>query len=122
MKKEIFNAVYFLVASSIGEVTVVALGPLTNLALAFKMDPSIVTHIGEIFVMGGNMQGNGNCVLGAEYNFMADAEAAYIVVHNVQCPMYIATWELCSTHSKMIDLVSSYFLSIYFSSESFREK
>ena len=78
-----------------------ALGPLTNLALAFKTDPEIPPMIKEMFIMGGNMDGVGNNTMGAEYNFTADADAAYIVLDMVKCPLFMATWELCATYSRI---------------------
>ena len=89
----------------------VALGPLTNLALAFKIDPSIAPKIKEIFIMGGNMEGLGNASMGAEFNFYSDAEAAYIVLQAVKCPTYIATWELCLLKSRL-EMVSLIFLCL----------
>ena len=55
----------------------------------------------EIFIMGGNMEGVGNCSLGAEFNFFADSEAAFIVLQSVKCPTYLATWELCLSKSRV---------------------
>jgi hypothetical protein len=40
-----------------GEVTLLCLGPLTNIALAIRMDPNFCTNVKEIFIMGGNMEG-----------------------------------------------------------------
>ena len=37
-----------------GEVSLITLGPLTNIALAFKMDPNLPSMLKEIFMMGGN--------------------------------------------------------------------
>jgi len=44
----------------IGQVTVVALGPLTNLALAINLDPTFLTSIKELWLMGGNISGKAN--------------------------------------------------------------
>ena len=84
-----------LVRENPGEVTLVTLGPLTNLALTFKTDPTIPALFRSIFIMGGNFEGMGNSTIGAEFNFVADAEAANIVLKNTRCPTYVATWELC---------------------------
>jgi inosine-uridine nucleoside N-ribohydrolase len=40
-----------------GAVTLLCLGPLTNVALAIRMDPRFCTNVKEIFIMGGNMEG-----------------------------------------------------------------
>ena len=51
-----------------GQVTVVALGPLTNLALAVELDPSFATKIGQIVILGGAYSVNGNVNPAAEAN------------------------------------------------------
>jgi inosine-uridine nucleoside N-ribohydrolase len=40
-----------------GAVTLLCLGPLTNVALAIRMDPNFCTNVKEIFIMGGNIEG-----------------------------------------------------------------
>lgn len=67
-----------LVTGSPGEITLVAIAPLTNLALAFSKEPAIRALIPEIILMGGSLAG-GNITPAAEYNIYADAEAARIV-------------------------------------------
>ncbi|MFO7172135.1 MAG: nucleoside hydrolase [Bacillota bacterium] len=62
-----------------GEVTVVTLGPLTNLAAALIRDPGIAALPREVVVMGGTAQGPGNVTPVAEYNIWVDPEAARIV-------------------------------------------
>lgn len=84
-----------------GEVTLVALGPLTNVALAFKLCPDITSQIKEIFIMGGNCEGVGNVSMSAEFNFYVDPEAAFVVLNMNKCPTYIATWELCYKYCKV---------------------
>ena len=60
------------------DVTIVATGPLTNVALALKMEPKIIQRIKEIVIMGGSVD-NGNTSPAAEFNIMCDPEAAHIV-------------------------------------------
>jgi purine nucleosidase len=62
-----------------GEITVVCTGPLTNLALALRRDPGIVSRVKELVVMGGAVQLPGNTTPTAEYNIYADPEAAAVV-------------------------------------------
>lgn len=69
-----------LVTAHPGEITLVAIAPLTNLALALSKEPSIASLIAEIILMGGSL-GAGNITPAAEYNIFADAEAARIVFH-----------------------------------------
>ena len=63
-----------------GEITIAALGPLTNLALALRKAPDIVTRIGKIVYMGGAFFVWGNVTTAAEFNWWFDAEAASIVL------------------------------------------
>jgi len=76
------------------EITLVAVGPLTNVALAMKADPGLPDRLGEIFIMGGNVEAYGNVTEAAEFNFHADPEAAYTVLRLTRCPTTIAPWEL----------------------------
>jgi inosine-uridine nucleoside N-ribohydrolase len=62
-----------------GEVTLVAIGPLTNLALALELDPEIATLTQEVVIMGGNAFVPGNASPTAEANIRNDPEAADIV-------------------------------------------
>lgn len=80
------------------ELEIVTLGPMTNLALAYKLDPSLPTRIKKIHVMGGNHLGIGNDSSMAEYNFIADPEAAYICLEAFNClgnDFSIFSWEAC---------------------------
>ena len=65
-----------LLASS-GDITVVTMGPMTNLATAIKREPKLVRKIKQIVLMGGSC-GSGNITPVAEFNIFADAEAAQI--------------------------------------------
>jgi inosine-uridine nucleoside N-ribohydrolase len=65
-----------------GAVTVLALGPLTNIALALRMRPEIETKIKRIVFMGGNLHVPGNASPLAEFNFWFDPEAANIVLRS----------------------------------------
>lgn len=66
-----------------GEVTLVCVGPLTNLALAIKKDASFLKDVKRVVIMGGSVKdaGMGNVSAAAEFNIFADAEAAKIVFH-----------------------------------------
>ena len=57
----------------------VCLGPLTNLALALRLDPTLPSRIGRLVVMGGAVTGRGNTSVSAEFNIAFDPEAAHIV-------------------------------------------
>jgi len=67
-----------LFLSSSGDLTLVATGPLTNVAAAMRREPRIVPKIQQIVLMGGAM-GLGNTTPAAEFNIYVDPEAAHIV-------------------------------------------
>jgi purine nucleosidase len=67
-----------LVTASPGEITLVALGPLTNLALAVRREPRLARRVHEVVVMGGSFT-RGNVTPAAEFNIFVDPEAAAIV-------------------------------------------
>lgn len=66
-------------ASEPGELTLVTLGPLTNVAAALVRDPSIASRLREIVMMAGTGDGLGNVTAAAEFNVWVDPEAAAIV-------------------------------------------
>jgi purine nucleosidase len=61
-----------------GQITLVATGPLTNIALAVKREPRLADWVREFVIMGGSA-GRGNVTPAAEFNIWADPEAAAIV-------------------------------------------
>lgn len=61
-----------------GDLTLVATGPLTNLAAAMRREPRVVPKIQQIVLMGGSM-GLGNWTPAAEFNIYVDPEAAHVV-------------------------------------------
>jgi inosine-uridine nucleoside N-ribohydrolase len=67
-----------LLMSSAGDLTIVATGPLTNVATAIRREPRIVPKIQQITLMGGAI-GLGNWTPAAEFNIFVDPEAASIV-------------------------------------------
>jgi inosine-uridine nucleoside N-ribohydrolase len=64
------------------EVTLFAIGPMTNIALALRLKPDIETKIKRIVFMGGNYKVPGNVTPMAEFNFWFDPEAARIVLRS----------------------------------------
>jgi len=63
-----------------GSVDILALGPLTNIALLVRDHPAVAARIGRLIVMGGAVDEPGNIGARSEYNFAADPEAAQIVL------------------------------------------
>jgi len=64
-----------------GEITLVAMGPLTNVALAIRQEPRVVQALKEIIIMGGALRSEGNTTALAEFNTYVDPHAAQIVYH-----------------------------------------
>ena len=74
------HAVDFIVETALaGEVTICALGPLTNIALALNRAPEIAKNIKEIVLMGGGLFEGGNVTPAAEFNIYVDPHAADVV-------------------------------------------
>ena len=65
-----------------GELEIITLGPLTNLAMAILKDPTLPDMIKMVYIMGGGGLGPGNITPVAEFNFYVDAEAAHIVIQS----------------------------------------
>ena len=74
------NAVQFIIDTCLNndKITLITIGPLTNIAMAIKLEPKIKEHIELISIMGGSI-GCGNVTPAAEYNIYADPESAQIV-------------------------------------------
>lgn len=64
-----------------GEITLLAIGPLTNIALAIRQEPRIVDAVKELIIMGGAIRYEGNTTALAEFNTYVDPHAAHIVYH-----------------------------------------
>jgi purine nucleosidase/pyrimidine-specific ribonucleoside hydrolase len=69
-----------LIRRAPGELTLLALGPLTNVAQALRRDPSTVRQLVEVIIMGGAVTVPGNVTPVAEFNIYSDPEAAQIVL------------------------------------------
>src|ERR1700683_123156 len=65
-------------AAEPGQITLIAIGPLTNVALALRRYPQLPDQVGDFVIMGGSA-GRGNVTPAAEFNIAADPEAAAIV-------------------------------------------
>ena len=73
--------------------TLVTLGPLTNVALALARDPGLANKIGRCVVMGGAPCCEGNVTPAAEYNIWVDPEAARIVFRS-GLPIEMVGWHV----------------------------
>ncbi len=75
--------------------TLVTLGPLTNVAIALQRDPKIARKIARCVVMGGAPCCEGNVTPAAEYNIWVDPEAARAVFHSGMPVIEMVGWQLC---------------------------
>ncbi len=80
-----------------GRLLLVALGPLTNIAVALKLDPSLPQRIKRLVVMGGAVSAHGNITAAAEFNIAFDPEAAHLVFQAF-AHFDLADWEAVITH------------------------
>ena len=82
--------------------TLVTLGPLTNIALALAQDPGIAEKIGRCVVMGGAPCCEGNVTPAAEYNIWVDPEAARAVFRS-RLPIEMVGWQVSRGASVLND-------------------
>jgi purine nucleosidase len=92
--KHAVDALIETVKANPGEITLVTLGPLTNIATALTRAPEIAKLIPRCVIMGGAANVVGNVTPAAEYNIWVDPEAASIVFHSGM-NMEMVGWELC---------------------------
>ncbi|MDG6909351.1 MAG: nucleoside hydrolase [Nitrososphaerota archaeon] len=95
------DALVDAVNSSPGELTIVEIAPMTNLALAVRKDPSIARKVRRLYFMGGTNQYLGNVTPAAEFNMWVDPEAAKIVLRSGM-PMTMVGWEICMRHGILL--------------------
>ncbi|XP_055306455.1 nucleoside hydrolase-like [Sitodiplosis mosellana] len=86
-RKRAIEIIRDLVMEHPNEITLICVGPLTNIALAIKSFSEIKTNIKEAMVLGGNHQGIGSIKPCADFNFYMDPEAAHIVLNSLTCPI-----------------------------------
>jgi len=102
MKLQERHAVDFIIETVMSEipatVTLCALGPLTNLALAISREPRIAPRIEEIVLMGGGFFEGGNVTPAGEFNIYVDPHAADIVL---KCGAPIVVMPLDVTHKAL---------------------
>ncbi|XP_018369270.1 PREDICTED: inosine-uridine preferring nucleoside hydrolase-like [Trachymyrmex cornetzi] len=88
-------ALHRITSEEPGNISVVCLGPLTNIAMAIKLYPEFMNNVKELFVMGGNSSAQGNVTAQAEFNFYADPESVHIVLNSINKPLWLLPWESC---------------------------
>jgi len=90
------------VRSHAGDITLVTLGPLTNIALAVRIAPDITKKISMCYTMGGAAGTLGNISPAAEFNVYVDPEAAKIVFHSGILLLMVG-WEHCRGRANLDD-------------------
>jgi purine nucleosidase len=91
-----------------GDLTIVTLGPLTNLALAVLAAPDIVPLVSRVVMMGGTGQGPGNVTPAAEFNIWCDPEAADVVFRS-GLPLEMVGWDISRTYATISEAESAEF-------------
>ncbi len=99
--KHAVDAILDTVCSHPG-LTLVSLGPLTNLALAVERNPGFVRNVGRAVVMGGAACTVGNVTPAAEYNIWVDPEAARIVFRS-GLAVEMVGWELSRGAANLLE-------------------
>ncbi|HAY69943.1 MAG: nucleoside hydrolase [Acidimicrobiaceae bacterium] len=80
-----------------GEITLVAIGPLTNVAIALLWAPDIAEKVDRVVIMGGTGEhGPGNVSPTAEFNFWVDPEAVRVVLRSGM-PVELVGWDISTT-------------------------
>lgn len=109
IKEEKESAVIYLIKTLVeseGDISIIAVGPLTNIAMAIRIQPEIVNKIATLYIMGGGWHET-NITPGAEFNFWIDPEAAKIVL-NSGCKIVMVP--LDATHAGAISINDAIFL------------
>lgn len=84
-----------------GELTLLTLGPLTNVALAIRLDPNFLKNLNRLILMAGAVDGRGNETSCSEFNIFVDPEAAKIVfdaLNEVDLGIWLVSWEATLDH------------------------
>lgn len=84
-----------------GGLNILAIGPLTNIAVAFMLDSTLPERINKLVIMGGSYTSLGNIKTNVEFNFACDPVSAKIVLDNFNKEnnkIVIYPWETCNKH------------------------
>lgn len=106
IKAEEKHAVNYLIdtlMASDGDITIVPVGPLSNIGMAMRLEPRIIPKIKRIVLMGGAF-GIGNCTPSAEFNIYADPEAAHVVFSS-GVPLVMMGLDLTNTALATPDII-----------------
>ncbi len=93
-KKHAVDAIIEIVEENPGDIEIVTLGPVTNIALAILKSPETMKKVKHIYSMGTSGFGRGNTTPVAEFNVYVDAEAYSIMLNSI-IPLTIVGFDLC---------------------------
>ncbi|KAH0789876.1 inosine-uridine preferring nucleoside hydrolase-like [Histomonas meleagridis] len=91
------NAIFAIIDTFLhnDDITLITIGPLTNIAIAIHVEPKIIDNIKNVFIMGGAEDMKGNTTKYAEFNFKCDPEAAHMVLKSIpNFKITLITWTL----------------------------
>ena len=107
-KEHASAALVRLAHASPGELTLVTIGPLTNVAVALKLDPGLPALFKRLVIMGGAVDAHGNTPnFTSEFNIYADPEAAHIVF-SAWPLLTLVGWEATMDHGIPLDIVNQW--------------
>jgi purine nucleosidase len=89
-----------------GQVSLLTLGPLTNIALAIRLAPDFLSHFERVVMMAGAVDGRGNTSEVAEFNIAVDPEAAAIAFEacqQVADRVWLVSWEASLNHATPLE-------------------
>lgn len=92
------DALRDVIRAHAGDITLVTLGPLTNVALALLREPELARRVSHCWIMGGIGSGHGNVTPTAEFNIWVDPEAAKIV-YDSGMEMTMVGWDISWKHA-----------------------
>ncbi len=92
------DALRDVIRAHAGDITLVTLGPLTNVALALLREPELARRVSHCWIMGGIGSGHGNVTPTAEFNIWVDPEAARIVYESGM-KMTMVGWDISWKHA-----------------------
>ncbi len=96
--EHVVDAIIKLAHQFAGELEIITLGPLTNVAMALLKEPALPDLIKRVYIMGGAGLGPGNITPVAEFNFFVDAEAIHLVMES-KLPKTVVGWDVCMTET-----------------------
>jgi purine nucleosidase len=94
--------------SAPGEIDLVTLGPLTNIALALSIEPEFAKWVRRCIIMGGTGVLPGNVTVASEFNLWADPESARIVFDS-ELPLEMVGWDVSVADAVISDELASEF-------------